>query len=110
MNAAFDTVSLTPLSGGRASDITFLVARSASVWTVTKDDRFYGDYLKEEDARASAQCAVADILAKGGEAKAWLLPASLTGEARLPIALDTGACRSPSRYPVPEAATDTFHD
>ena len=95
----------SPVGRGRSAEIVFLIAPNAGVWTVTRDGVFYGDYLKEEHAEASAQCAVAAILKKGGRAKALLLAPPESGQANdrvstTPVAV---GCERPSRYPVPEA-------
>ncbi len=102
----FEPPSLTPVRPEGNAEITFLITANAGVWTVTKDGNFYGDYLKEEHARASAQCAVAAILEKGGAAKACLIPASAPGAAMLevPVALEVVACERPSPHLVPEAS------
>lgn len=95
----------SPVGRERSAEIVFLIAANAGVWTVTKDGVFYGDYLKEEHAEASAQCAVAAILGKGGRAKALPLAPLKSGQSidqvsTTPVAV---GCERPSRYPVPES-------
>ncbi len=76
---ASDHASHGPVEPKPDPETVFLIAPNAGVWTVTKDSAFFGDYLKEEHAQASAQCAVAAILANGGAAKACLLPGPASG-------------------------------
>lgn len=99
---ASDPASHGPVERKPDPETVFLIAPNAGVWTVTKDGAFYGDYLKEEHAQASAQCAVAAILANGGAAKACLLPGPATGPEtpQVPTALEAVVCDRPSRYPV----------
>lgn len=100
MNARDPTLGLE-----RQPETVFLIAPNAGVWTVTKDGAFYGDYLKQEHAEASAQCAVADLLEKGGAAKAHLRLKRATGQTigQGATPLEAVACARPSRYPVREA-------
>ena len=95
----------SPVGRERSAEIVFLIAANAGVWTVTKDGVFYGDYLKEEHAEASAKCAVAAILGKGGRAKALLLTLPESGQEidRVSTTPVAAGCEMPSRYPVPEA-------
>lgn len=44
----------------------FELRRRSGIWQVTKDGRFYGDFLSEMEALDSAQAAVRSIVAGGG--------------------------------------------
>lgn len=90
---------------GVASDevgTVFRIAAKSGVWTVTRNGRFYGDYLKEEHALESARCAAAAILAGGGVAAVRVSSTSAPGQVGPldPIDVEAIACERPSRYPV----------
>lgn len=83
-------------------EVAFEVRRRAGVWTVHKDGAFYGDFLKEEHALGSAQCAVAGVLAAGGAAQLWAAaPVGFGVPERVTlVALDPTDCQQPSFYPL----------
>lgn len=48
--------------------LVFGLRHRSGIWEVTKDRRFYGDFLSEKEARDSAEAAVRSVVAEGGQA------------------------------------------
>jgi hypothetical protein len=53
---------------------TFRASRRSSVWQVTRDEVFYGDYLSREEALKSACSAARSFEAVGGTARVLASP------------------------------------
>jgi hypothetical protein len=48
--------------------LVFELRHRSGIWQVTKDGRFYGDFLSEKEALDSAEAAVRSVVANGGRA------------------------------------------
>lgn len=48
--------------------LVFELRHRSGIWEVTKDGRFYGDFLSEKEALDSAEAAVRSVVADGGRA------------------------------------------
>lgn len=65
-------MNLIPRSPPRSC--TFRVGERASVWFVTKNDVFYGDYLSRGQAIEAACFGARTVEAKGGSARVLAAP------------------------------------
>jgi hypothetical protein len=59
---------------GPSRDTTFQVALRGSLWAVTKNDAFYGDYFSQAQALRSACNGARAVEATGGEARVLAQP------------------------------------
>jgi hypothetical protein len=63
-----------PSVPGRNRDTTFRASLISGVWSVTKNNVFYGDYLDRTQAIRSACYGARAVEATGGQARVLLLP------------------------------------
>lgn len=68
---------MRPTAPGGNRDTTFRAALTFGVWTVTKNNAFYGDYLDRDQAIRSACYGARAVEAAGGRARVLLLPGDL---------------------------------
>jgi hypothetical protein len=52
----------------RFARVRFEIKEHHGIWSVTKDNVFYGDFTLEADAETAADVGVTTILAQGGQA------------------------------------------
>jgi hypothetical protein len=65
---------MTASAPGRNRDATFRASLISGVWSVTKNNIFYGDYLDRDQAISSACYGARAVEATGGQARVLLLP------------------------------------
>jgi hypothetical protein len=62
------------IARGPSRDTTFRASLSSGVWSVTKNNVFYGDYLSRSQAIRSACYGARAVEATGGRARVLVLP------------------------------------
>ena len=65
---------MTLIPRGPSRDTSFRVVLRGAVWEVTKNNRFYGDYLNREQAVRGACYGARAVEASGGEARVLAPP------------------------------------
>lgn len=53
---------------GQLARVYFEIKERHGIWSVKRDDVFYGDFITEADAEAAADAAVTSVIAQGGRA------------------------------------------
>jgi hypothetical protein len=62
------------IARGPSRDTTFRASLRSGVWSVTKNNIFYGDYLNRSQAIRSACYGARAVEATGGQARVLVLP------------------------------------
>lgn len=65
---------MNPAAADPARDCTFRARLRSGVWSVTKNEHFYGDYLSRAEAVRGACFAARAVEALGGSARVLLGP------------------------------------
>lgn len=60
---------MNPIAADRTVECVIHARLRSGVWSVTKNDRFYGDYLSKADAVSAACAAARAVEALGGTAR-----------------------------------------